>query len=144
MPGTPIASANPTPTLAPTPSLGPTQIPPEGGTYTVQPGDFLSGIGERLGVPWQLIAEVNGIQGPEYKILVGQVLIIPAVAPATLGADSYVVQAGDNITSIALQFDVSPTDLADFNNIADWNDIDVGDILYIPGPGWTPLPEPTF
>ncbi len=61
------------------------------------------------------------------------------------GADLYFVQSGDTITGIAQQFGVDPTDLADFNNIADWNSIRVGDILYIPGPDWqTPLPLPSF
>lgn len=144
VPGTPVASASPTPTLAPTPSPGPTQIPPGGGTYTVQPGDYLSLIEQKVGVPWMLIAQANGIVGPDYVIIPGQVLIIPAIPEPTEGADSYVVQAGDTITAIALQFNVSPTDLADYNNIVDWNSIRAGEILSIPGPGWTPLPEPSL
>ena len=52
----------------------------------------------------------------------------------------YVVVAGDNITEIATKFGIDPTDLADFNNIADWNSIQVGQVLHIPGPGWTPRP----
>lgn len=131
-------------TLAPTPTSGPTAIPPGGGTYTVQTGDSLSLIGLQFGVPWQQIAQANGIAGPDYVIVPGQVLIIPAVAAPTDGADFHVVQSGDTITAIAQEFDVDPTDLADFNNIADWNSIRVGDILYIPGPGWTPLPEASF
>ncbi len=131
---------SPSATLAPTPTSGPTAIPPGGGTYTVQPGDSLSLIGLQFGVPWQQIAQANGIAGPDYVIVPGQVLIIPAVAAPTDGADFHVVQSGDTITAIAREFDVDPTDLADFNNVADWNSIRVGDILYIPGPGWTPLP----
>ena len=134
----PIAS------VAPTPTPAPTAIPPEGGTYTVQPGDSLSLIGLEFGVPWQQIAQANGIAGPDYVIVPGQVLIIPAAVVPTAGTDFHIVQAGDTITGIAQLFDVDPTDLADFNNIADWNSIRVGDILYIPGPGWTPLPLPTF
>ena len=72
-------------------------------------------------------------------------LIIPAIAVPTGGDEFYVVQSGDNITSIANQYGVSPTELADFNNVADWNSIQVGDILYIPGEDWeTPLPEATL
>lgn len=136
-------SAAPT-TPPPTASPAPTINPGEGGTYTVQPGDSLSLIGIQFGVPWQQIAEANGIQGPDYVITPGQVLIIPAIALPTQGADFYIVASGDTITGIAQQFDVDPTDLADFNNIADWNSIKVGDILYIPGPGWTPRPEASF
>jgi LysM repeat protein len=133
---TPAATAEPTSTL-------PASIPPEGTTYEVKPGDALSLIGERFGIPWQLIAEANAIEGPDYVIVPGQVLIIPSLPEPSAGADSYFVQAGDSITSIAEQFGVSPTDLADFNNIADWNTIQVGQLLHIPGPGWTPLPTPS-
>ena len=56
-------------------------------------------------------------------------------------ADIYVVQAGDNITKIATKFDLDPTTLADFNNIADWNSIQVGQSLRIPKDNnATPLP----
>lgn len=135
---------SPISTLAPTPTPVPTIDPSQGGTYTVQPGDSLSLIGLQLGIPWQLIAETNAIAGPDYVIIPGQVLRIPAIPVPSAGADSYFVQSGDNITSIAQQFGVSPTDLADYNNIPDWNSIRAGDILYIPGPGWTPLPTATF
>ena len=147
----PVVTFPPTaaPTAAPTVEItappDATIDPAVGGTYTVQPGDFLSGIGDRVGVPWQLIATANNIEPPDYVIVPGQVLIIPAIPVPSDGADFYVVQSGDTITGIAQQAGIDPTDLADFNNIADWNSIKVGDILYIPGDDWqTPLPLPTF
>ena len=141
----PTAEPSAAPTVEITPPPDATIDPSVGGTYTVQPGDFLSGIGDRVGVPWQLIAEANNIEPPAYVIVPGQVLIIPAIAVPSAGADFYVVQSGDTITGIAQQAGIDPTDLADFNNIADWNSIRVGDILYIPGDDWqTPLPLPTF
>ncbi len=143
---TPVpVTPSPIVSMAPTPTPAPTAIPPGGGTYTVQPGDSLSLIGLEFDIPWQQIAEVNGIAGPDYVIVPGQVLIIPAVSVPTDGADFHIVQSGDTITAIAQAAGVDPTDLADFNNIADWNSIRVGDILYIPGPDWqTPLPEASF
>ena len=42
-------------------------------TYTVQPGDTLSGIGAKLGVNWKDIASKNGISSP-YTIYPGQKL----------------------------------------------------------------------
>jgi LysM repeat protein len=141
-PVTPSPAATPTP--AP-PTLSATFDPSVGGTYTVQPGDSLSLIGQRLGVPWQMIADANGIAAPDYVITPGQVLIIPPIATPTGGADFYIVQSGDTITGIAQQFDVDPSTLADFNNIADWNSIAVGDIIYIPStPDATPLPLESF
>lgn len=44
-------------------------------TYTVQPGDTLSGIAARFGTTYQRLAEVNGIANPNL-IYPGQVLII--------------------------------------------------------------------
>jgi LysM repeat protein len=147
----PVVTFPPTsePTVAPSVEI---TVPPDatidptlGGTYVVQPGDFLSGIGDRVGVPWQLIAEANNIEPPDYVIVPGQVLIIPPLPVATAGAEFYIVQSGDTITGIAQEVGVDPTDLADFNNIADWNSIRVGDYLYIPGDDWqTPRPVPTF
>lgn len=45
-------------------------------TYTVQSGDCLSVIGEKLGVNWKEIASLNGIHSP-YTIYKGQKLKIP-------------------------------------------------------------------
>ena len=135
------STPSPEPPVVATPTAEPTGVPAGGTTYTVQPGDSLSVIGQRFGVAWQLIAQANGIAGPDYVIVPGQVLVIPEPAEPTAGAEFHVVEPGDTITGIALQDGVDATDLADFNNIADWNSIRVGDILYIPGPGWTPLPR---
>lgn len=45
-------------------------------THTVQPGEFLSMIGQKYGVAWTAIAQANGIQNPD-RIYPGQVLRIP-------------------------------------------------------------------
>lgn len=46
-------------------------------TYTVKSGDTLAGIGITLGVSWEEMAKLNGIEAP-YSLEVGQVLKIPA------------------------------------------------------------------
>ena len=45
-------------------------------TYEVQPGDTLSGIGEKFGVDWHQIAAANNIP-PPYTLYPGQRLTIP-------------------------------------------------------------------
>ena len=45
----------------------------------------------------------------------------------------YVVQAGDNLTAIAVRFGVSLTELAEVNGITNVNIVSVGDELRIPG-----------
>jgi len=47
-------------------------------TYVVGAGETLSEIAVALGVPWTVIAEANGIVGPDYSVQIGQVLVIPA------------------------------------------------------------------
>lgn len=42
-------------------------------TYTVQSGDTLSKIGEKTGIAWKTIADLNGLKSP-YTITIGQVL----------------------------------------------------------------------
>jgi LysM repeat protein len=136
------ATPSPAVSAAPSPSPAPPSVQATaGGTYVVQEGDLgLSVIAAKFGVPWQLIAQANNIPGPAYTIHVGDVLVIPALPQPSDGSQTYVVKPGDSITKIATQLNVDPTDLADFNNLVDWNSIHPGDILYVPGPGWTPRP----
>jgi LysM repeat protein len=132
VPASIVATPSAAPSVAPSPSAAPSASFAIGDTYTVQPGDALSLIGEKVGVPWLLIAQANNIPGPDYIVQVGQVLIIPVGAEPTSGGDTYIVQAGDSITKIANKFNLDPTTLADFNNIVDWNSIEVGQELQIP------------
>ena len=61
---------------------------PSGDAYTVQAGDCLSAIGQKLGMDWRDIAAINGITEP-YTIYAGQVLKLsggqpePAPQPVT-------------------------------------------------------------
>ena len=48
-----------------------------GTTHIVQPGETLKGIANRYGVPYTYIAEVNGLEYPDYPIVSGQELVIP-------------------------------------------------------------------
>ena len=45
--------------------------------HTVKKGEYLIKIGEQYGVDWREIAKVNGVEGPEYIIEIGQKLVIP-------------------------------------------------------------------
>ncbi len=49
------------------------------GSYTVQSGDTLGAIGQRVGVSWKDIANENNIASP-YRINIGQVLRVPGSA----------------------------------------------------------------
>lgn len=130
----PSPSPEPTPTTAPTPTELPSPEPQQtpGGTYVVQPGDTLEGIGVRFGVPWTLIAQANELEEP-YIIFPNQVLVIPVdTAPGEEDA-FYVVQPGDTLDEIAYQLDVATALLAEANDIENWNEIYAGQRLIIPG-----------
>jgi nucleoid-associated protein YgaU len=76
-----------TPRATPTPQVPPTAVPiaaptpaaaaPSTNRYTVQPGDSLVSIAEKLGKDWQAIAAANGSITNPSLIFAGQVLIIP-------------------------------------------------------------------
>ena len=59
--------------------------PPPAGGYTVQPGDTLSGIAARAGVPVQAVAAMNGL-APDGHVIQGTALKLPSGAP--LGGSS--------------------------------------------------------
>jgi LysM repeat protein len=58
-------------------------LPPreDAGTYVVKPGDTLSAIGAKLGVPWQAIAQANNLRDPDL-IRPEQQLTIPDAGSA--------------------------------------------------------------
>ncbi|MDO9444307.1 MAG: LysM peptidoglycan-binding domain-containing protein [Dehalococcoidia bacterium] len=115
-------------------------------TYVVEPGDAVSTIAERYGVPADVIREANGITNDE--ILVGQVLRIPrstggsaatptpTSTPSTGTPGTYTVQPGDTAFGIALQFDVTLEDLETANGVGPGglDDLSLGQVLQIPQP----------
>ena len=70
-------------TLSPSPAEAITPVPATGAAagagkfYTVKAGDTLAAIGERLGIPWQEIAQLNGISQAG-ALQIGQKLALPA------------------------------------------------------------------
>jgi LysM repeat protein len=119
-----------------------------GAAYTVTAGDTLSGIAARHGTSVAAIAEANGIENPNL-IYVGQQLVLPgdtpaeaaAPGPVTTGnpAETYVVQPGDTLATIARRFGVTVADLARANGINDPNRVNGGTLLRI---GTEPPPPP--
>lgn len=96
-------------------------------TYTVQPGDTLSGIAEKFGTTWQRLASDNGIPDPNV-IHPGQVLAIGGSAPA---ARTYTVRPGDTLSGIAAAHGTSWRHLADINGIGNPDMIYPGQVLTI-------------
>ncbi len=72
-----------TPSVATTPSAGSTA---SSGTYKVRPGDTLSRVAPRLGVPVAQLASANSLSNPN-NIIAGRSLVVPTAA-ATVATPS--------------------------------------------------------
>ena len=124
-----------------------TQIFAESGSsYVVQRGDTLFSISRRYGVSVQELAAVNGLAWNSW-IYAGQRLTIPgssspspAPAPRVTG-NTYVVQRGETLLSVALKHGISVSQLASANDLA-WNSwIYAGQRLVIPSGRNAPAPS---
>ena len=114
-------------------------------TYQIEPGDTLYSIAKRHGLSVDRIASINGIQNPNL-IYSGQMLSLGSAGQQTQQtggeqqasapvADTYTVQSGDTLWSIASRFGLSVAQLveANRNSIPDQNLIFPGQKIVIPG-----------
>ena len=117
-----------------------------GGTHTVQRGENLYRIALRYGTTVSVVAAANGIVNTG-RIYVGQQLVIPGQTssggpssqPAS-GDQTYTVQRGDTLASIALRHGVSLWSLVQANAIRNPSLIYVGQVLTIPSGGSATTP----
>ncbi len=149
-PKPPTATA--TITLTPTPSHTPTPEWPK--THIVELNDTLSSIAIDLGVSVELIIAYNDIDDPN-NVPIGTELTIPEPeselpTPTPLPDDlttgdkiQYVVKGGDNLETIAAEFNTTADAIAEENEIEDQNSLWAGTILTITiGPTPTPTLQP--
>ena len=108
-------------------------------TYVVQPGDTLFLISLKFNVDMSTIMAANNIANANF-VYVGEQLVIPSAAGprAPASGTTYVVQTGDNLSRIALKYNVTLATLMSANGIANPNLIYVGQSLTIPGSSYTP------
>ena len=114
--------------------------------YVVQPGDTLHIIAHRYGMSTEALAQANHLTNPNL-IYVGQELLVPTTAkPASekpAGSQVYVVQVGDTMAQIASHFNTTVWAIAQANEIANPNVLQVGQRLLIPtGDEQSSLPLP--
>ncbi|MGH9381451.1 MAG: phage tail tip lysozyme [Thermoanaerobaculia bacterium] len=134
-----FAGSSPSPSPGPDPAPGPGPTPGPGGpggTYTVRPGDTLSGIAARHGTTWQELQRLNNISNPNL-IYPGQVLRLPGGdgnAPSP-GGGTYTVRSGDTLSGIAGRHGTTWQELQRLNNISNPNLIYPGQVLRLPGGG---------
>jgi LysM repeat protein len=111
-----------------------------GGSYVVQPGDTLLYIALRYGLRLSELRQANGLFGSDL-IYAGQALIIPGAGGTVPRPgptdDTYIVQYGDTLPSIAEQYYVDAFALARANGLNTFT-LRVGQLLRVSGPGLTP------
>ncbi len=101
-----------------------------GRTYTVRPGDTLSGIAAKLGVAQSQITGFHS--GNPNLIYPGEVLTIGgAAAPIQSAGTTYTVQSGDTLSGIAAKFGTTYQAIAAKNGISNPNLIYPGQVLHI-------------
>ncbi len=136
---TPTASLTPTASFTPTASMTPTleatytPLPPT--EYTIQAGDTCLTIAASFGVSSNSIITLNGLTQecnslvPGNKLLIPQPTITPTAAPTgTLSSSQsteaacqfydYKVVAGDSLSSIANNYNVSPESIQNYNGLS--------------------------
>lgn len=110
-------------------------------SYTIAPGDTVSGIAARFGVSPASVLAANGLTAQSI-IYPGQRLAIPGKsAPAALpsapragqGATHHTIASGDTVTSIAQQHGVSVAALLSANGLSQNSTIYAGQRMVIPG-----------
>jgi len=104
---------------------------PEAGVHIVRQGETLQSIASMYGTTVEAIALANGIINTNY-IYVGQSLTIPGGGTGEAEGQTYVVQEGDTLSSIAVQFGTTAYAIAVENNLPNVNTIYVGQTLRIP------------
>ena len=112
--------------------------------YTVQAGNTLSGIAYKYGVTVSQLQQWNNITNPN-EIYVGQALKIytntsnsssssttkPTNSSSNSSYTTYTVQAGNTLSGIAYKYGVTVSQLQQWNNISNPNEIYVGQTLKI-------------
>lgn len=136
-PAATVAPQNASTTQTPpteTPSLtpGPTESPSlEPIIYVVQAGDTLTGIALEYGVDVGRLRQVNGLTSD--LININQELVIPpAVSSTESDIPVYYVEGGENFTSIAVKFGISPESLQAANPNVDPASLQVGQAILLP------------
>jgi len=137
---TPAATEEAEPTKAPEPTAPP--VAGEERTHVVQPGENLYRISLNYGLDYRDVMAYNGITNPN-MIYVGQTIKIPPSGdappstkpepPSSGGSGkTHVVQPGENLFRIALQYNMMYTTLAAANNLSYPYTIYTGQVLIIP------------
>lgn len=96
--------------------------------YTVKKGDSLWKIANKYNTTVEKLKSANNLKT---NILnVGQKLVIPSISVSPEVSDTYIVQKGDSLWSIANKFNMTVSELKNLNNLTN-NLLSIGQVLKI-------------
>lgn len=98
-------------------------------TYTVERGDSLYSIANRFGTTVDTLKKLNNLTNNLLSI--GQILKLPTTEDISTTEESYIVQSGDTLYSIARKFNTDVNELIRLNNLSG-TALRVGQILKLP------------
>lgn len=108
--------------------------------YTVQPHDTIYNIAYRYQIPYPILMQANFSYSPYMYygypyIYVGQQLNVPCVSATPTPFPTYVIQSGDNLFRIAIQYSTTIYSIARVNGIWNPNWVWAGQNIVVPYPG---------
>ena len=109
-----------------------TEIPitPTDNTYTVISGDSLWSIAKKFNISVTELRNLNNLKNDLLSI--GQVILIPVKTPTIPSEETiYIVKSGDNLYSIANNYNVTVSEIKEANNLTS-NLLSIGQSIIIP------------
>ena len=96
--------------------------------YTVKKGDSLWKIANKYNTTVEKLKSANNLK--TNTLSVGQKLVIPSISVSPEVSDTYIVQKGDSLWSIANKFNMTVSELKNLNNLTN-NLLSIGQVLKI-------------
>lgn len=96
--------------------------------YTVKKGDSLWKIANKYNTTVEKLKSANNLK--TNTLSVGQKLVIPSISVSPEVSDTYIVQKGDSLWSIANKFNMTVSKLKNLNNLTN-NLLSIGQVLRI-------------
>ena len=132
------------------PGPTPTQCPPGSTQYTIRPGDTLFSLAIQFNTTVQAILALNPGLDPN-NLRVGQIICIPGPSPTQpgrcpTGSFEYTIRSGDTIYNLAIEFNTTVEAILAINPGINPNNLQIGQVICIPGTGPGPgrCPAGTF